>query len=86
MRGDDLRASLLRLLTRTRLPGVALPPGGRPMSDMAKIRALDPQGLRDYLGDGNFGGRYERSDDEMQALWKVAVEETRALLDGSWGA
>ena len=56
------------------------------MSDMTKIRALDPKALRDYLGDGNFGGRYQRSDEDMQALWQVAVEETRTLLDGSWGA
>ena len=38
-----------------------------------------------YLGDGNFGGLYQRPDDEMLALWQVAVEETRALLTGSWG-
>ena len=69
-----------------RLPGLKLPAGGRPMSDMTKIRALDPKALRDYLGDGNFGGRYQRSDEDMQALWQVAVEETRALLDSTWGA
>ena len=38
-----------------------------------------------YLGDGNFGGRYARPDDDMLALWAVAVEETRALLAGDWG-
>jgi hypothetical protein len=25
---------------------------------------------------------YQRSDDDMAALWRVAVEETRALLEG----
>ena len=44
-----------------------------------------PVALRQYLGDGNFGGRYQRSDDEMLALWQIAVDETRALLTGSWG-
>jgi hypothetical protein len=28
---------------------------------------------------------YERPDDQGLALWQVAVEETRALLDGTWG-
>jgi creatinine amidohydrolase len=69
----------------TRLPGVAIPDVQRPMVDMARVRALDPVALRAYLGDGNFGGMYQRSDDEMLALWEIAVDETRALLEGSWG-
>jgi creatinine amidohydrolase len=69
----------------TRLPGMMMPEGGRPMVDMSRVRALDPKALKDYLGDGNFGGRYQRSDEEMLTLWAVAVEETRALLTGAWG-
>jgi len=83
---DASHGSWMENFPWTRLPGVAFPAGERPMSDMTKIRALDPKALRDYLGDGNFGGRYQRSDEDMQALWQVAVEETRALLDGTWGA
>jgi creatinine amidohydrolase len=69
----------------TRLADVAMPSVQKPMSDLTRIRLLDPRALRDYLVDGNFGGRYQRSDEEMLALWQVAVEETRALLEGSWG-
>jgi len=69
----------------TRLPGIAVPDVQRPMVDLARVRALDPASLREYLGDGNFGGLYQRSDDDMQAIWRVAVEETRALLTGAWG-
>jgi creatinine amidohydrolase len=69
----------------TRLPGVTVPDAQRPMVDLTRVHALDPVALRAYLGDGNFGGRYQRSDDEMLALWEVAVEETRALLTGLWG-
>ena len=36
------------------------------------------------LGDGNFGGLYQRSDDEMASIWKVAVEETRTLIADGW--
>ena len=61
------------------------PPTQRPMVDLARVRLLDPVALRAYLGDGNYGGVYQRSDEDMRALWDVAVEETRALLDGSWG-
>jgi len=51
------------------------------MVDLAKLRLLEPVAVRRYLGDGNYGGVYQRPDTEMLALWQVAVEETRALLD-----
>jgi creatinine amidohydrolase len=62
-----------------------MPAAQRPMVDIARVRALDPMSLRAYIGDGNYGGLYQRSDEDMLALWKVAVDETRALLTGSWG-
>ncbi|MBW7933736.1 MAG: creatininase family protein [Gemmatimonadaceae bacterium] len=68
----------------TRLPDVSVPPRQRPMVDLAHLRLLDPKALRQYLGDGNYGGYYQRADDEMLAIWRTAVEETRALLDGAW--
>lgn len=69
----------------TRLPGVEVPGEPKPMADLATIRRLDPPSLREYLGDGNFGGRYRRPDEEMLAIWEVAVRETRAVLEGGWG-
>jgi len=69
----------------TRIPGLAVPTAPRPMSDLARVRALDPGALRTYLGDGNFGGLYQRPDEDLLAIWQVAVDETRAVLDGSWG-
>lgn len=32
----------------------------------------------------NFGGRYGRPDEEMLTIWRVAVEETRAIIDSGW--
>ena len=69
----------------TRLPAVGMPQVQRPMVDHAKVRVLDPVALRDYLGDGNYGGLYQRPDEDMLAIWQVAVDETRALLTGGWG-
>jgi creatinine amidohydrolase len=71
----------------TRLPAssVAMPTSQRAMVDIATVRLLDPVSLRAYLGDGNYGGMYQRSDEEMLALWQVAVDETRGLLTGNWG-
>ncbi len=69
----------------TRLTSVAMPSTQRTMVDLARVRTLDPVALRQYLGDGNYGGFYQRPDEELLALWAVAVEETRELLERGWG-
>lgn len=55
------------------------------MIDAAHMRLLAPQELRDYLKEGNFGGYFQRSDEDMQAVWEVALTETRELLEHNWG-
>jgi len=54
------------------------------MSDLERLRQLDPKSVREYLQDGNYGGRYQRDDEEMMKIWRVGVEETRALLTAPW--
>ncbi len=77
-------ASWLENFPWTRLAGVEMPAQQKPMIDMVRRRLLNPQQLREELGDGNFGGYYQRNDDEMLSIWRVAVEETRDLLVGPW--
>jgi creatinine amidohydrolase len=77
-------ASWMENFPWTRLEGVAMPVGQKSMIDIAYMRLLGPEALRAYLGDGNFGGRYQRPDEDMLAIWQVAVEETRDLLEGPW--
>jgi len=78
-------ASWMESFPWTRLAGVQVPSGQKPMADLVRLRLLAPDEVRRYLQDGNYGGCYERSDEEMHAIWQVAVKETRALLAGSWG-
>ncbi len=68
----------------TRLAGVAMPGGAKPPIDTAGIAGRPAQEIRAILGDGNFAGRYQRDDSEMLAIWSVAVQETRALLEAGW--
>jgi creatinine amidohydrolase len=77
-------ASWMENFPWTRLAGVALPDTQKPIADNDKMRVRNPQAIREYLGDGNMGGLYQRSDAEMQALWDVAVVETRSLLEEGW--
>jgi creatinine amidohydrolase len=64
----------------TRLPTTPADQQKR-MVDLDRLRTLPPFEARTLLEDGNYGGRSQRSDGEMMAIWEVAVEETRELLE-----
>jgi creatinine amidohydrolase len=77
-------ASWMENFPWTRLANVLMPSEQKPMSDLDHIRQLDPQSLRAYLKDGNYGGYYERADNETLKIWQVGVAETRDLLTEPW--
>jgi creatinine amidohydrolase len=77
-------ASWMENFPWTRLAKIDVPREQKPMTDSEKLRRLDPKSLREYLKDGNFGGRYQRDDDEMMRIWNTGVAETRALLTEGW--
>jgi creatinine amidohydrolase len=77
-------ASWMENFPWTRLAKIDMPKEQKPMSDLDRIRQLDPKSLRAYLQDGNYGGRYARSDEEMMKIWQTGVEETRELLSEGW--
>ena len=77
-------ASWMENFPWTRLPGVTPPSEPKGMLDMARYARLDPAGKKTLVGDGNFGGLYQRSDDDMLALWEVAVAETRTVIATDW--
>jgi creatinine amidohydrolase len=68
----------------TRLRAVEQPRGVKAPVDAGRLRRLDPAGVRACLGDGNFGGAYEKPDADMRAIWDAAVLETRELLEQEW--
>ncbi len=77
-------ASWMENFPWTRLSGIASPPEQKPMVDFARLKMLPPKGSRELLGDGNFGGYYQRPDEDMRALWQTAIQETRELLENGW--
>ena len=77
-------ASWMENFPWTRLEGVAMPDAEKGAVDLDRLRLLSPQALRNYLGEGNYGGRFQRPDEDMQAIWDVAVQETCALLESGW--
>ncbi len=77
-------ASWMENFPWTRLVKIEMPKKQKPMIDLDHMRQLDPKSLRAYLKDGNWGGLYQRSDQEMMEIWRAGVEETRELLNDSW--
>ena len=75
-------ASWMENFPWTRLPTTPAD-GEKPMVDTDRLKTLPPFEARNMLDDGNFGGRTQRSDNEMLSIWNIAVDETRELLE-SW--
>jgi creatinine amidohydrolase len=68
----------------TRLGNVAAPSEPKTPPDRDLMRASPPAAARAILGDGSFGGDYQKADDLMMAVWAAGVEETREALEGPW--
>ncbi len=77
-------ASWMENFPWTRLPDVELPDEEKEALDMNLLRVLPPAEVRAYVGDGNYGGVYQKPDADMLRIWSVAVAETRGLLEGPW--
>jgi len=82
--GIDSHASWMENFPWTRLPDVVQPRAAKPQQPYTAWLHLGPKAIRERLGDGNFAGLYERDDDAMHEIWRVAIGETRALLEGGW--
>jgi creatinine amidohydrolase len=77
-------ASWMENFPWTRLLNVVIPQAQKAPIELARVRQLNPIDLRAYLGDGNYGGLYQRLDEEMLALWRVGVEETQTVIAEDW--
>lgn len=77
-------ASWMENFPWTRLANIAMPRESKPMLAMDRFQPLDPKAKKAMLGDGNYGGLYQRPDEDMHAIWAVAVEETRAVMAEGW--
>ncbi|XDA98018.1 creatininase family protein [Sulfitobacter sp. LCG007] len=77
-------ASWMENFPWTRLPDREMPDDQKPFVPLDRLRDRNAAGVRELIGDGNYGGLYQRPDADTDHLWAVAVEETRALLEGDW--
>ena len=73
-------ASWMENFPWTRLPSTPAD-GVKDLIDADLMKTMAPFEVRTLLEDGNYGGRTQRPDAEMLAIWDVAVAETRSLLE-----
>jgi creatinine amidohydrolase len=83
--GVGSHASWMENFPWTRLADVTLPTTRKAPIDTALKSVLDSQAFREYVGDGNYGGYYQRPDEEMMAIWEVAKAEATQALEEGWG-
>jgi creatinine amidohydrolase len=74
---DASHASWMENFPWTRLPGIQLPAGHKPPTPRTET---DPREVREQLGEGSFGGFWERPDEDVMRVWKTGVAETRERL------
>lgn len=77
-------ASWMENFEWTRLNKPDQPAVQKPLIEFSKFKNSTPGQVRQELGDGSFGGFYQRSDEDMNKIWETAVLETRELLIGNW--
>jgi creatinine amidohydrolase len=77
-------ASWMENFPWTRLPGVTMPAVGKPRIDVERLAMSNAVEARRVIGDGNYHGLYQRPDEDVLALWAVAVEETREVIERGW--
>ena len=77
-------ASWMESFPWTRLADVELPGEAKPPLDLGDLRARAPAGVREVLGDGSFGGTYQRSHEDELSVWEAGVTEVRSLLESGW--
>lgn len=81
---DASHASWMENFKWTRIENFEQPKIKKPMADIQLLKKSNPEEVRKILGDGSFGGYYQRSDDEMERIWKEAVSEVREILISDW--
>lgn len=77
-------ASWMENFPWTRLAGIIMPDKEKAALHISRLAQLPASEVRNYIGDGNYGGEYQRSDEEMMKIWDVAKSETVELLENGW--
>ncbi len=68
----------------TRLAHAPAPEGEKSIPDLSQFKISPPRAARKVIGDGSFGGAWQKPDGPMLELWETGVEEAREAMQGPW--
>lgn len=74
-------ASWIESFPWVRIPGVELPAGEKPPVPLDELAPVDPREAKALLGDGSYGGAYDRGEDAALAIHRAAVAGAGAVLE-----
>ena len=77
-------ASWIENFPWTRLVNAPAPDGDKALIDHDALGTMNPRDAKIALGDGNFGGAWQKPDEVMLEAWNIGVAETRSLLEAPW--
>jgi creatinine amidohydrolase len=77
-------ASWVENFPSVRVAGVEVPQGRKPVVDAAALKAAGPKEVRELMGDGPGGGRYQRDEQDTSRVWDAAVALLADRLQTSW--
>lgn len=68
----------------TKVQGVSPPSKPKPVVEFAKFKQPLPTAVEALLGDGSYGGDYEKDAVTMERIWQTAVEEAVSTFETIW--
>lgn len=77
-------ASWVENFPSVRVPGVDVPAGAKALVDPLRLKAADPAGVRELMGDGPGGGPYQRPEEDTERVWAAAVELLATRIREGW--
>lgn len=77
-------ASWMENFPWTRLKDGATPNFTKARIDFAAVARVDAWRKRERIAEGNYHGLFQRPDEDMLAIWQVAVAETRHEIEHGW--
>jgi len=77
-------ASWMEGFVWTRVATAIAPHEHKASVDLTGRENMTPEEFRERLGDGSFGGYYQRPEEEHMAIWDLGVQETREVLEYGW--
>lgn len=77
-------ASWMENFPWTRVANTIASDESKDMVDLKKLIQVGSNTVKKIVQEGNYGGSFTRSDEDMLAVWDVAIDETIELLQNGW--